>query len=74
MKLTAIDKAFGVGESTGQRKSTLIRKLFKIRPMDPEGSLPSRIGQNPMIWMIQVNGFLVDARFLKRGDSRSSTS
>src|SRR5215470_5993857 len=34
MKMTAIDKAFGVGESTGQGKSMLIRKMFKIRPMD----------------------------------------
>ncbi|XZE20680.1 DUF6398 domain-containing protein [Pirellulaceae bacterium SH449] len=66
MKLTAIDKAFGVGESTGQGKSMLIRKMFKIRPMDPEWSLRSRINQNPMSWMIQVNGFMVDARFLKR--------
>ena len=66
MKLTAIDKAFGVGESTGQGKSMLIRKMFKIRPMDLEWSLRSRMDQNPMAWMIQVNGFLVDARFLKR--------
>ena len=66
MKLTAIDKAFGVGESTGQGKSMLIRKTLKIRPMDPEWSLRSRIDQNPAAWMIQVNGFLVDARFLKR--------
>ena len=66
MKMTAIDKAFGVGESTGQGKSMLIRKMFKIRPMDPEWSLRSRMDQNPMAWMIQVNGFLVDARFLKR--------
>jgi hypothetical protein len=66
MKLTAIDKAFGVGESTGQGKAMLIRKMFKIRPMDPAWSLRSRIDQNPMAWMIQVNGFLVDARFLKR--------
>jgi hypothetical protein len=51
MKLTAIDKAFGVGESTGQGKSMLIRKMLKI---------------SLMAWMIQVNGFLVDARFLKR--------
>ena len=66
MKLTAIDKAFGVGESTGQGKAMLIRKIFKIRPMDPAWSLRSRIEQNPMAWMIQVNGFLVDARLLKR--------
>lgn len=44
----------------------LIRKMFKIRPMDPEWSLRSRIEQNPMAWMIQVNGFLVDARILQR--------
>ena len=66
MKLTSIDKAFGVGESTGQGKSMLIRKMLKIRPMDSEWSLRSRIDQNPMSWMIQVNGFLVDARLLKR--------
>ena len=66
IKLTAIDKAFSVGESTGQGKSMLIRKMFKIRPMDPEWSLPSRMDENPMVWMIQVNGFLVDARLLKR--------
>ena len=66
MKLTAIDKALGVGESTGQGKSMLIRKMFKIRPMDPEWTLPSRVEQNPLAWMIQVNGFLVDARQLKR--------
>lgn len=66
MKMTAIDKAFGVGESTGQGKAMLIRRMLKIKPMDPAWSLRSRIKQNPMVWMIQVNGFLVDARFLKR--------
>lgn len=66
MKLTAIDKVFGVGESTGQGKSMTIRKMLKIRPMDPEWSLPSRMDQNPMAWMIQINGFVVDARIVKR--------
>ncbi|MFM8215344.1 MAG: DUF6398 domain-containing protein [Pirellula sp.] len=41
MKLTATDKAFGVGESTGQSKSGLIRKMFKISPMDPNGRFSS---------------------------------
>src|SRR5438874_10206541 len=31
MKLTAIDKAFGVAESTGQGKAKAIRDLLKIR-------------------------------------------
>src|ERR1700675_4304547 len=66
MKMTAIDKAFGVGESTGQGKSMLIRKMLKIKPMDPAWSLRSRMDQNPMAWMIRRNGFPGEGRFLKR--------
>lgn len=66
MKLTAIDKAFGVGESTGQGKSMLIRTMLKIKPMDPAWSLRSQLDRNPMAWMIKINGFVVDARILKR--------
>lgn len=65
MKLTAIDKVFGVGESTGQGKSMLIRKTLKIESMDPEWTLSSRVQENPMSRMIQIDGFLVDARLLK---------
>jgi hypothetical protein len=66
MKLTAIDKAFGVAESTGQGKSKAIRTLLKIRTFDPNWTLPSRMGENPMAWMIEISGFIVDARHLKR--------
>ena len=66
LKLTAIDKAFGVAESTGQGKSKLIRTMLKIRSMDPAWTLPSRIDQNPVAWTIEVNGLVVDARYLKR--------
>jgi hypothetical protein len=66
LKLTAIDRAFGVAESTGQGKSKAIRDLLKIRTSNPHWTLPSRMDENPMAWMIQMNGFLVDARILKR--------
>lgn len=62
MKLTAIDKAFGVGESTGQGKSMLIRKMLKIRQFDHNWMLPSRMDDNVVIWQIEVNGFIVDVR------------
>src|SRR6202044_1609652 len=45
MKLTAIDKAFGVGESTGQGKSMLIRKMLKIRHKEAAWSLRRRMAQ-----------------------------
>src|SRR4029077_19075462 len=65
MKLTAIDKAFGVGESNGEGKTKAIRGLIKIRPLDPAWSLRSRIMDNPIAWMVEINGFVLDARFLK---------
>ena len=66
MKLTAIDKAFGVAESTGQGKSKSIRTMLRISQFDPQWTLPSQIEDNPRTWMIEFNGFLLDARLLKR--------
>ena len=66
LKLTAIDKAFGVAESTGQGKAKAIRDLLKIRQLDFRWMLRQRIEDSPMAWMISVNGFIVDARHLKR--------
>ena len=66
MKLTAIDKAFGVGESTGQGKSKTIRTMLKIGHFDPHWTLPTQMDTNPIAWMIEINGFVVDARHLKR--------
>jgi hypothetical protein len=62
MKLVEIDKAFGVGQSTGQNKSNEIRKLLKIHQFDPKWTLPSRMDDNPLVWMLEVNGFLIDIR------------
>jgi len=51
-----------VAESTGQGKSKLIRKMFKIRNFDRKWTLPSRMDDNPVVWMLSVNGFLMDIR------------
>ena len=53
---------FGIGESTGQNKSKEIRDLLKMGSMSPEWTLPSRLADNPMVWLLQVNGFTVDIR------------
>jgi len=66
MKLTAIDNALGVGESTAQGKAKLIRDLLRIQPMDKDWTLPSLMDQNPMVWLVQVNGFVMDIRTLPR--------
>jgi uncharacterized protein DUF6398 len=66
MKLTAIDKAFRVGESTGQGKSKTIRTMLKIRQFDHHWTLPSRMDDSPMIWVVEVNGFMTDIRTCPR--------
>jgi hypothetical protein len=62
MKLTAIDKAFGVAESTGQGKLKAIRTMLKIRQFDHRWTLPSRMDDISIIWMLEVNGFITDIR------------
>jgi len=66
MKLTSVDKAFGVAQSTGQGKSKTIRNLLKIRDFDPKWTLPSRVDDNPRVWMVSVNGFIMDMRHASR--------
>jgi len=59
-------KKFGVGESTGQGKSKLVRDTLKMNLLDPSWSLPSRMNDNPMVWMLSVNGVVVDIRGMPR--------
>ena len=66
VKMTDVDKAFGVSSGTGQAKSKTIRDMLRIRPFDAKWTLPSRMADNPTIWLIQVNGMILDARFLSR--------
>jgi hypothetical protein len=65
-RLSDIDKLFGISEATGAAKSMAIRNLLRIRRFDPEWTLPSRMVQNPLPWMIEVNGLIADARHLPR--------
>ena len=62
LKLTAIDKVLGVGESTGQGKSKLIRNMLKIRQFDHRWTLPSKMEDIPAMWMLEINGFILDVR------------
>src|SRR4051794_23657467 len=66
LRMTEIDREFGVSPATGQAKSKQIRDMLKIRQFDPNWTLPSLVEQNPMAWLIEVNGLVVDARHLRR--------
>ncbi len=53
---------FGVADSTGQGKSKQVRDALKMRQFDPDWCLPSRVEDNPLIWMLSVNGLIMDIR------------
>ena len=59
-------KIFGVGASTGQGKSKKVRDLLNMTQLDPNWSLPSNMDNNPLVWMLEVNGFIVDVRSAPR--------
>jgi len=61
-----ITSSFNLSSSTMQAKSKHIRDLLSMYQMDPAWTLPSRIDENPLIWMLEVNGFIVDARHAPR--------
>jgi hypothetical protein len=55
---------FGVSASNGQARSKQLRDLMGVDCFSPEWTLPSRMDANPMVWMVQVDGFIQDARNL----------
>jgi Domain of unknown function (DUF6398) len=64
--MTDVDQAFGVSEATGSAKSMAIRDLLRIDRLSPEWTLPSRMEDNPLIWMLKVNGLITDIRLCPR--------
>ena len=58
--------AFGAAKSTGYQKSKQIRDMFRMSQFDTDWCLPSMVEKNPLVWMIEVDGFTVDASWLPR--------
>ncbi|HEV2462054.1 MAG TPA: DUF6398 domain-containing protein [Ktedonobacterales bacterium] len=57
---------FGLSASTMQAKSKQVRDLVGMSPLDPDWTLPSRLDKNPLVWMLEINGVVVDVRAAPR--------
>jgi hypothetical protein len=57
---------FQVGESTVHAKARAIENALGIGPFDPQWMLRSLAERNPLVWMAEVNGLLVDLRDMPR--------
>ncbi|MBB5712422.1 hypothetical protein FHT02_003681 [Sphingomonas xinjiangensis] len=58
--------AFGVAQSTASAKARVVSEALRITVMDPAWTLPSLINGNPLIWLAQINGVLVDLRSMPK--------
>ena len=55
---------FGVSKTTAGSKAAEVRKMLKINWSNPEWVLESDLENHSAVWMVMVNGFIVDARHL----------
>src|SRR6516164_4390491 len=66
MRATDIDHYLGTSPSSGAAKLAAIRKMLNLHPFDHEWTLPSRMEDNPLIWMVEINGLPMDIRHAPR--------
>ena len=66
MTSAQLAQGFGVSQGTMLAKSKLIRDELDIMPMDPDWCLPEMLERNPLVWMMEVNGFIMDVRSAPR--------
>ena len=53
---------FGLSQTTVSAKAGKIMKMMSMFQLDPRWCLPSLLADNPLVWLIKVDGFLMDAR------------
>jgi hypothetical protein len=57
-----IAEGFGVSQQTMMTKSKIIRDRLDLMPLDPEWCLPALLEDNPLVWMLDIDGFIIDSR------------
>jgi len=66
MTMADVCAAFGVGQSTASGKARVISDALRTHRMDPTWMLASLVDRNPLVWLAEINGMLVDLRDMPR--------
>jgi hypothetical protein len=61
-----IGEHFGLSASTMQAKSKQIRTLLGMYQLDPDWTLPSRLDNNLLVWLLEIDGLPFDVRSAPR--------
>jgi hypothetical protein len=66
MTSAQVAEGFGVSQGTMMAKSRIIRNKLDIIALDPDWCIPAMLEDNPLVWMLEVNGFVIDIRAAPR--------
>jgi hypothetical protein len=55
-------EGFSVSKGTMMAKSKIIRDELDLLQLDPDWCTPAMLKDNPLVWMLEVNGFVMDIR------------
>lgn len=66
MTTSELCEKIGVSQSNASSKSREIWYRLGLMQMHPDWCLPSMLEENPLAWIVEVNGLPVDARMMPR--------
>ena len=66
MRADELCKRIGVSQQTAGGRAQKIREMLDIFQMHPDWTIPSRMDENPLVWILRVNGMMVDIRDMPR--------
>jgi hypothetical protein len=66
MTSAQLAEGFGISKETITAKSKIIRDKFDLMQLDPDWCLPELLIDNPLVWMFDVDGLIMDIRMAPR--------
>jgi hypothetical protein len=66
MPMSDVCAEFGVSQSAASGKGRVVSDAVHAHRLDPTWMLPSLVDQNPLVWMAEISGVLVDLREMPR--------
>ncbi|HLB74446.1 MAG TPA: DUF6398 domain-containing protein [Sedimentisphaerales bacterium] len=61
-----VAEGFGISHGTMTAKSKLIRDALDMVPFDPDWCISAMLEDNPLVWMLEVDGLMIDVRVMPR--------
>lgn len=66
MTSAQVAQGFGISPTKMAEKSKIIRDKLDLMPSDPDWCLPEFLKDNPLVWMLDVDGSMMDIRMAPR--------